>query len=153
MRFFDKYTISPIPMGRSVSQQPHITPEEHVRVRLIHQLDIQSQILTAQKEGREFTLQRNSKDSKPRAFWISAGDKNAFTPRLGNEFLIEKGHGVLVGSLDELTEVLADFQIAVEEGELDAKLMEIVSARNTPSNPTGTKQRGRPRKQLDKPES
>ena len=147
MNFFEKYTISPIPVGRSVSQKPQMTLEERVRMRLIQQLDIQSQILTAQKEGREFTLQRNGKDSKPRAFWIAAGDQIAFTPRLGNEFLIEKGDGVLVGSLDELGEVLEDFRMAVEEGELDAKLMEIVSARNTPSNPTGTKQRGRPRKQ------
>ena len=153
MDFFAKYTISPIPAARSTSQKPQMTPEERARMRLIQQLDIQSQILAAQPEGRGFSLQRNGKESKPRAFWIMAGDKIAFTPRLGNEFLIEKGHGVLVGSLDELGEVLADFRIAVEEGELDAKLMEIVSARNTPSVTAGTKQRGRPRKQLGRPES
>ena len=54
---------------------------------------------------------------------------------------------MLVGSLDELGEGLADFRSAAEAGALDAKLMEIVSARNTPSNPTETKPRGRPRKQ------
>ena len=148
MDFFEKYTISPIPVGKSAPQQPQMTPEERARLRLIQQLDIQSEILTAQKEGREFTLQRNGKDSKPRAFWISVGDKTAFTPRFGNEFLIEKGHGVLVANLDELGEVLADFRLAAEAGVLDAKLMEIVGARNTPSNPTGTKPRGRPRKQV-----
>ena len=150
MKFFEKYTISPIPMGRSVSQKPQMTPEERARMRLIRQLDIQSQILTAQKEGREFTLQRNGKDSKPRAFWIAAGDQIAFTPRLGNDFLIEKGDGVLVGSLDELGEVLADFRLAVEEGELDAKLMEIVSARNASSVTADPTRRGRPRKQVAK---
>lgn len=150
MKFFEKYTISPIPMGRSVSQKPQMTPEERVRMRLIRQLDIQSQILTAQKEGREFTLQRNGKDSKPRAFWIAAGDQIAFTPRLGNEFLIEKDHGVLVNNLDKLGEVLEDFRIAVEAGGLDTKIMEIVGARNTPSVTAEPKRRGRPRKQAAK---
>jgi hypothetical protein len=146
MDFFDKYTVSPIPMGESAAEKSRPTPQERARFRLLQQCDVQKEILTAQKEGREFTLQRNGKNSKPRAFWIKAGDQIAFTPRLGNEFLIEKGHGVLVNNLDKLGEVLADFRSAVEAGGLDTKIMEIVGARNTPSNPTGTKQRGRPRK-------
>jgi hypothetical protein len=147
MDFFEKYSVSPIPMGGSAAEKSRPTPQERARFRLLQQCDVQKEILTAQKEGREFTLQRNGKNSKPRAFWIKAGDQIAFTPRLGNKFLIEKGHGVLVNNLDKLGEVLADFRSAVEAGGLDTRIMEIVGARKLPSGPTGTKRRGRPPKQ------
>ena len=119
-------------------------------MRLIQQLETQRQILVAQNDGRECSRQCNGKASKPRSFWIMAGDQIAFTPRFGSDFLFEGGQSVLVANLGELAEVRADFRSAAEAGVLDAELMEKIRAQNASSVTAEPKRRRWPRKQAAK---
>ena len=145
MGFTSKYTIAPLPKTTRVPRAPKLAPEQRARKRLADALKVQIDFVAAERAGREFTVTRNGKSIKPRAFWLTTANGIAFTPRYGNDFLFENGQGVLVADLAALSSVMADFAAAVESGEFDARMVEIASARV--GKGAGARRRGRPRKE------
>jgi hypothetical protein len=141
MAFMDKYAIVAVPLARRAAR-PQQTPEQHVRQRMLDALNVQGALLQAQMTGQAYTITRNGKQQQPRAFWIEAASGLMFTPRFGNEFLFEKGQGVMARNRTELAELLRDFGAAVTAGEFDARLMEI-SGNRGPGRQGGGGRRGR----------
>lgn len=124
MAFMDKYAISSIPTLRRTARQEQ-TPEQHVRQRMLDALDVQEALLRTEMSGQPYTITRNGKQQKPRPFWMETPGGLVFTPRFGNEFLFEKGQGVVIGDRSAMAELLKDFAAAVTAGEFDARLLEI----------------------------
>ncbi len=141
MAFMDKYTLVSVPAaGRSIRVQQ--TPEEHVRQRMTAALEIQAALLQAEITGQPYTITRNGKPQQPRTFWMETPTGLVFTPRFGNEFLFEKGQGVVIGDRSAMAGLLKDFAAAVTAGEFDARLMEI-SRNRGPGRQGGGGRRGR----------
>ena len=148
MAFADKYRVQPLPQITRGSARAPISPQERARAKLLAALEIQHELLTAQLKGETFMVTRMGKQMAPRAFWLQTAVGVAFTPRFGNQFLFEKGQGILVDQLNALPQVIMDFEEAVKSGEFDAQLMEIAESRGSRgSSPTvpGKRGRGRPR--------
>jgi len=143
MAFMDKYTVSSIPALRRTTRQQQ-TPEQHVRQRMLDTLDVQGALLQAEIAGQPYTITRNGKQQQPRPFWMETPAGLVFTPRFGNEFLFEKGQGVVIGDRSAMAGLLNDFAAAVTAGEFDARLMEISHNRG-PGRQGGSGRRGRRR--------
>ena len=150
MAFADKYKVQPLPMVSRASTRAPISPQELARGKLLAALKVQHELLAAELKGETLTVTRMGKQMAPRAFWQTTAAGVAFTPRFGNQFLFEKGQGILVGELATLSQVIMDFEEAVKSGEFDAQLMEIVTSRGsragTSSLVPGKRGRGRPRR-------
>lgn len=146
MAFMDKYKITAAPVIRRISQAAQLSPEQRARKRMLDGLEIQQQLLQAEIEGKVFTITRNGKQMKPRAFWLQTPQGTLFTPRFGNEFLFDKGQGVMVKDRSELIDLLKDFSVAVTNGEFDQRIMEISQGRAGRGEGSGGGRRGRPRK-------
>ena len=149
MAFADKYRVQPLPMAPRGSARAPISPQERAREKLLAALKVQHELLAAELKGETFMITRMGKQMAPRAFWQSTAAGVAFTPRFGNQFLFEKGQGILVGDLTALSQVIMDFEEAVKSGEFDAQLTEIAESRGSrdgASASTGKRGRGRPRR-------
>lgn len=144
MAFMDKYKIATVPTIRRMAR-PQQTPEEHARQRMLDALKVQGELLQAEIDGKTYTITRNGKQMQPRAFWMDTPVGLVFTPRFGNEFLFDKGQGVMVKDRSELIDLLKDFGTAVTDGEFDMRIMEIARRRGTRAQGGGGR-RGRPRK-------
>lgn len=148
MAFADKYKVQPLPVATRVSSRAQLSPEERARAKLLTAIEIQQEVLTAELKGKTFMIKRNGKQMAPRAFWQKTPAGVAFTPRFGNQFLFDKGQGVLVDELGAVSQVLADFEEAVKVGEFDAQIAEIAQSRGSrgaSSASAGKRGRGRPR--------
>ena len=149
MAFADKYKVQPLPMAARGSMRAPISPQERARAKLLAALKVQHEQLAAELKGETFTVTRMGKQMAPRAFWQTTAVGVAFTPRFGNQFLFDKGQGILVGELAALSQVLVDFEEAVKSGEFDAQIMEIAAnrgSRGSSSASPGKRGRGRPRR-------
>ena len=144
MAFMDKYKIAAVPVVRRTARTQQ-TPEQRARQRMIDALKVQDELLQAEIAGKPYTITRNGKQMQPRAFWMDTPAGLVFTPRFGNEFLFDKGQGVMVKDRSELTELLKDFGTAVTAGEFDMRTMEIARGRGARAQGSGGR-RGRPRK-------
>lgn len=145
MAFVDKYKIAAIPVMRRTSRTQQ-TPEQRARQRMLNALEVQQELLQAEIAGKTHTITRNGKQMQPRAFWMETPAGLVFTPRFGNEFLFDKGQGVMVKDRSELIDLLQDFGSAVIAGEFDMRIMEIAQGRGGRAQGGGGR-RGRPRKQ------
>ena len=145
MAFMDKYKIAAIPVMRRTSRTQQ-TPEQRARQRMLNALEVQQELLQAEIAGKTYTITRNGKQMQPRAFWMDTPAGLVFTPRFGNEFLFDKGQGVMVKDRSELIDLLKDFGTAVTAGEFDMRIMEIAQGRGGRAQGGGGR-RGRPRKQ------
>ena len=144
MAFMDKYKIADVPtVRRAVRTQQ--SPEQRARQRMIDALKVQDELLQAEIAGKPHTITRNGKEMQPRAFWMDTPAGLVFTPRFGNEFLFDKGQGVMVKDRSDLIELLKDFGTAVTAGEFDMRIMEIARGRAARAE-GGSGRRGRPRK-------
>ena len=146
MAFLDKYKIAAVPVVRRAARST-LSPEQRARQRMLDALKVQAELLQAEIDGKTYMITRNGKQMQPRAFWQDTPAGLVFTPRFGNEFLFEKGQGVLLKDRAELTELLRDFGTAVSAGEFDLRIMEIAQGRAARGKGTG-RGRGRPRKQM-----
>jgi hypothetical protein len=148
MAFSDKYKLQSIPAAAPTATVS-LSPHERARAKLLAALSGQHKLLADQLAGGANVIGRSGKQMGPRAFWLKNAVGVAFTPRLGNQFLFEKGQGVLVADLADLQQVLTDFEAAVQAGEFDATIMEIITSRS-PRAPrlrseTGKRAPGRPK--------
>lgn len=143
MAFMDKYKIETVPTARRTTRTQQ-TPEQRARQRMTDALKVQHELLQAEIAGKPYTITRNGKQMQPRAFWMETPAGLAFTPRFGNEFLFDKGQGVMVKDRSELIDLLKDFGTAVTAGEFDMRIMEIARGRGVRAQGGG--RRGRPRK-------
>ncbi|WP_431303774.1 hypothetical protein [Sediminicoccus sp. BL-A-41-H5] len=149
MAFADKYKVQPLPQAPRGSMRAPISPRERARAKLLAALKVQHELLAAELKGETFMVTRMGKQMAPRAFWQTTAVGVAFTPRFGNQFLFDKGQGILVGELATLSQVLRDFEEAVKLGEFDAQITEIAESRGSRgTSPTvpGKRGRGRPRR-------
>ena len=145
MAFMDKYKIAAVPVMRRTARTQQ-TPEQRARQRMIDALKVQDELLQAEIAGKPYTITRNGKQMQPRAFWMETPAGLVFTPRFGNEFLFDKGQGVMVKDRSELIDLLKDFGTAVTAGEFDMRVMEIARGRGTRAQGGSGGRRGRPRK-------
>lgn len=129
MSFSEKYKIQPIVAAPKVMSSKQ-SPEERARARLMEAIKLQQSVIEGEKAGKPVVVTRNGKSMKPRTFWMETPAGIAFTPRFGNEFLFEKGSGVILPDMDAISEVLVAFGEAVQAGEFDARMMEILNARS-----------------------
>ena len=149
MAFADKYKVQPLPMVSRASTRAPVSPQERAREKLLVALKVQHELLAAELKGETFMVTRMGKQMAPRAFWQQTAVGVAFTPRFGNQFLFDKGQGILVGDLTALSQVLMDFEEAVKSGEFDAQIMEIAASRGNRGSSSvvpGKRARGRPRR-------
>ena len=146
MAFLDKYKIEAVPVVRRVARNT-LTPEQRARQRMLDALKVQGELLQAEIDGKTYTITRNGKQMQPRAFWLDTPAGLVFTPRFGNEFLFDKGQGVMVKDRSELIDLLRDFGTAVTAGEFDLRIMEVSRGRAPRMQSAGARPRGRPRKQ------
>ena len=112
-----------------------------------HERDLTFPLTTTTVDGKTYTITRNGKQMQPRAFWLDTPAGLVFTPRFGNEFLFDKGQGVMVKDRSELIDLLRDFGTAVTAGEFDLRIMEVSRGRAARTQSAGARPRGRPRKQ------
>ena len=146
MAFLDKYKIEAVPVVRRAARNT-LTPEQRARQRMLDALKVQGELLQAEIDGKTYTITRNGKQMQPRAFWLDTPAGLVFTPRFGNEFLFDKGQGVMVKDRSELIDLLRDFGTAVTAGEFDLRIMEVSRGRAARTQSAGARPRGRPRKQ------
>ena len=155
--FFSKYTVTTIaPAHIKRAGVARLSAEERARKKLLDAIEIQKSVLAAEQAGQTYTIAKNDKTMKPRSFWVPAADGVAFTPRFGNEFLFEKGQGIVVADLTAIGTVLNEFAEAVQSGEFDQAILDISNRRGaTPEMAVGEtgaeaasggKRRGRPKK-------
>lgn len=148
MAFADKYKVQSLPVVTRGSLRAQLSPEERARAKLLAAIETQQEVLAAELKGKTYLIKRNGKQMAPRAFWLKTPTGVAFTPRFGNQFLFDKGQGVLVDELPALSQVLVDFEEAVKLGEFDAQITQIAQSRGSrgaaPAVP-GKRGRGRPR--------
>lgn len=148
MAFADKYKVQLLRLAPRGSTRTPLSPQERARAKLLAALKVQHELLAAELKGDTFMVTRMGKQMAPRAFWLQTPAGVAFTPRFGNQFLFEKGQGILVGELAAMPQVLTDFEAAVNTGEFDAQLTEIVASRGSRGGSSavpGKRGRGRPR--------
>jgi hypothetical protein len=129
MSFAEKYKIQDIVAAPRIAS-PKMSPQERTRHRLLEAIQLQKSIIDGDKAGKPVMVTRNGKSMKPRTFWLQTPAGIAFTPRFGNEFLFEKGRGIILPNMDALSVVLAEFADAVEAGEFDTQLMAILNQRS-----------------------
>jgi hypothetical protein len=148
MAFADKYKVQPLPVTTGGTMRAQLSPEERARAKLLSAIETQQEMLTAELKGNTFMITRNGKQMAPRAFWLKTPMGVAFTPRFGNQFLFDKGQGVLVTELPALSQVLVDFEEAVKAGEFDAQITQIAKSRGSrDAAPAAPGKRGRGRAQ------
>jgi hypothetical protein len=152
MAFSDKYKVQPLPKAAQAAQaaKAQLAPEDRARGKLQAAIQTQRALLAAELTGKSLTIKRNGKEMAPRAFWTSTPAGVAFTPRFGNQFLFDKGQGVLVGELAAMEQVLTDFEAAVQAKEFDGQIVGIAKSRlGTGGGEAGMgvrRGRGRPRR-------
>ena len=148
MAFSDKYKLQSIPAAARTAAA-RLSPHDRARAKLLTSLGVQHKLLAAELTGSTYMISRNGKQMAPRAFWLKTTAGVAFTPRLGTQFLFEKGQGVLVTHMAQLPQVLSDFEAAVQAGEFDTTIMEIMRNRGARAprlgSETGKRAPGRPK--------
>lgn len=130
MSFSSKYTVVKLPEVAPVSRKPTI--EDRLRKKMGDAIEVQLKILEAERDGTEYEAGASTgKSGKTRVFWLTTSEGVAFTPRFANEYIFQKGEGIIVENLAALGDLLMDFAIAVQSGEFDARLVEIFNSRKS----------------------
>lgn len=124
MSFSEKYTVTKLAKSAPKAAPRPPTREERLRKKMQEALSVQAEALAAQIAGAEPPAA-----TKKRGFWSKAPGGIAFTPMFENEWIFDRGAGVVVRSLDALADLMKDFSAAIDAGEFDVRLVEIADLR------------------------